>query len=71
MIGMKEWMKLTHLCVFHSVSNRAREKHSSISTTAQDAFNSFFLSRARDCTTSTLHDLTDFYVERATAHTLK
>ncbi len=42
-IGMKEWMKLSHLCVFHSISNRAREKHSIISTTAQEAFNSFFL----------------------------
>ncbi len=28
---------------------------------------SFLLSRARDFTTFTLHDLTDFYVERATA----
>ncbi len=27
----------------------------------------FFLSQARDFTTFTLHDLTDFYVERATA----
>ncbi len=31
----------------------------------------FFLSRARDCTTFTLHDLTDFYVERVTAHRIK
>ncbi len=44
MIGMKEWMKLTHLSVFHSVSNRAHEKRSrnSISSPAQDAFNTFF-----------------------------
>ncbi len=32
---------------------------------ARYAFNSFFLSRARDFTTFTLHDLTDFYIERA------
>ncbi len=43
-IGMKEWMKLTHLSVFHSISNRAHEKRSrnSISSPAQDAFNTFF-----------------------------
>ncbi len=43
-IGMKEWMKLTHLSVFHSISNRAHEKRSrnSISSAAQDAFNTFF-----------------------------
>ncbi len=34
---------------------------------ARRVFNTFFLSRARDFTTFTLHDVTDFYVERATA----
>ncbi len=38
----------------------------SVSSAARYAFNSFFLSRARDFTTFTLHDLTDLYVERAT-----
>ncbi len=66
----------THLSVFHSVPNCAHGKRSrnSISSTARHAFNfqlRFFLSRARDCTTFTLHDLTDFYVERVTAHHIK
>ncbi len=72
MIGMKEWMKLTHLSVFHSVSNRAHGKRSrnSVSSAARYAFNSFFLSQASNCTTSTLHEFTNFYVERVTAHKL-
>ncbi len=68
-----ERMNETHLSVFHSVSNRACGKHSrnSVSSAARYAFNSLFKSRARDFTTFTLHDLTDFYVERATAHHIK
>ncbi len=31
----------------------------------------FFFSQTRDCKTFTLHDLTDFYVERVTAHRIK
>ncbi len=31
----------------------------------------FFFSRARDCTMFTLHSLTDFYVERVTAHRIQ
>ncbi len=40
----------THLSVFHSVSNHARGKRSrnSVSSAARYAFNSLFLSRARD-----------------------
>ncbi len=60
----------THLSVFHSTLNHAQGKRSrnSISSEARYAFNSFFFSsRARDFTTFTLHYLTDFYVERATA----
>ncbi len=34
-------------------------------------FQLFFLSRARDCTTFTVHHLTDFYIERMTAHRIK
>ncbi len=30
-----------------------------------------FFSQTRDCTTFTLHDLTDFYIERVTAHHIK
>ncbi len=57
------WMKRICLCFFPSrneLTERARE------TAARYTFNSFFLSRARDFTTFTLHDLTDFYIERAT-----
>ncbi len=31
----------------------------------------FFFSQTRDCTTFMLHDLTDYYVERVTAHRIK
>ncbi len=55
-------MNETHLSMFHSVSNRSRN---SVSSVARYLF--VFLFRARDFTTFTLHDLTDFYVERATA----
>ncbi len=66
------WMKCIwpYLNAFHSVSNRAHGKRlrNSVSYTARYALNSFFfLSRARDFMTITLHDLNDFYVERATA----
>ncbi len=64
-----------YLSVFHSVSNRAHGMHSrnSVSSAARYTFNSFFffLSQTRDCTTFTLHDLTDFYIERVTAHRIK
>ncbi len=65
-------MDETHLSVFHSALNRAHGTHSrnSISSICfQLVF--FFLSHARDCTTFTLHDLTDVYVERVTAHRIK
>ncbi len=59
-------MNETHLSVFYTVSNRACRKRStnSVSSAARYAFNSLFYSRARDFTTFTLHDLTDFYIER-------
>ncbi len=59
-------MDAMHLSVFHSVSQKAL-----ISSAAPYAFNSFFFSRARDCTIFTLHSLTDFYIERVTAHRIK
>ncbi len=59
--GGYERMNETHLSVFHSISNCAR-----VSSAVRNAFHPF-LSRARDFTTFTLHDLTIFYVERATA----
>ncbi len=53
--GVVERMDETHLSVFHSVSNRAHGKRSrnSISSASRYAFNSFFLVRARNCTTFT------------------
>ncbi len=66
-VGMKEWMKRVCLCFTPSrlaLTGRARETVS----LPQLAFNSFcFLVSARDCTTFTLHDLADFYVESVTA----
>ncbi len=48
-----------------SRSRKALEKR--VSSVARYAFNSFFLSRARDFMTFTLHDLAVFFiVERAT-----
>ncbi len=65
-------MDETHLSVFHSVSNRARGKRSRNSISSAAHINSlFFLVRARDWTTFTLHDLADFYVESVTAHHIK
>ncbi len=67
-------MDETYLSVFHSVSNRAHGKRSRNSLFhGSYAFNSFFFffSQTGDCTTFTLHDLTDFYVERVTAHRIK
>ncbi len=65
--GMKEWRKRIIPCFTPSriaLTDSARE------TVSLPHF-LFFLSHARDCTTFTLHDLTDFYVERVTAHHIK
>ncbi len=57
-------MNETHLSVFHSVSNRARGKHSrNLPRLAMLSTHFFSLEQE----TSSLHDLTDYYVERATA----
>ncbi len=64
--GMKEWRKRICPCFTPSriaLTDSARE------TVSLPQF--FFLSHARDYTTFTLHDLTDFYVERVTAHHIK
>ncbi len=65
------WMKWTWLFC-HSVSNRdhgKRSRNSLFRGTLSPRF--FFFPQTRDCTTFTLHDLTDFYVERVTAHHIK
>ncbi len=59
-------MNEPHFSVFHSVSNRKRSRNVSFPRLAMLSTR-FFMSRARDITTFTLHDLTDFYVEMATA----
>ncbi len=62
-VGMKEWMQRICLSFTPSrIAESARLFHGSI------RFQLIFFSRARDRTTFTLHDLTDFYVERVTAH---
>ncbi len=68
-----EWMKRICPC-FTSVSNHAHGKRSRNSLPWLVRFQlgfSFFLFQTRDCTTFSLHDLTDFYVERVTAHRIK
>ncbi len=62
----RERMDETHLSVFHSVSNRAH----SLPRAAWYPFNCFFFFSNKRLT-FTLHDLTDFYVERVTAHRIK
>ncbi len=58
--GMDE----THLSMFHSVSNRARETVSLCGTLSTH----FFFLKQEDCTTFTLQD---FYIESVTAHRIK
>ncbi len=45
---------------FRVVMNETHLTRNSVSSAACYAFNSLYLSRARDFTTFTLHDLTDF-----------
>ncbi len=68
----KEWMKIIFPCFTPSriaLTESARETVFRGSVRFQLVF--FFFSQTRDCTTFTLHDLTDFYVERVTAHHIK
>ncbi len=60
---------MKHICPHFSQSRIAlmESARETVSSVARYAFNSLFYSRARDFTTFTLYDLTDFYVERATA----
>ncbi len=63
------WKNGCNACVSLRLESRSRK--ALISSMAPYTFNSFFFSRARDCTIFTLHSLTDFYVERVTAHRIK
>ncbi len=59
-----------HLSVFHSVSNRAHGKRSrNCLFSGSVRFQLFFF--FWHCMTFTLHDLTNFYVERVTVHRIK
>ncbi len=51
-----------------ALTESARE---TVSSAAHTLSTRFFFSQTRDCTTFTLHDLPDFYVERVTAHRIK
>ncbi len=67
------WMKRICPCFTPSrieLTESARETVSSVARMLSTCFFVFF-SQTRDCTTFTLHDLTDFYVERVTAHRIK
>ncbi len=62
-------MDAMYLSVFHSISNRIRGKRSSLPRLR--ILSTYFFFGARDCTIFTLYSLTDFYVERVTAHRIK
>ncbi len=68
------WLRWKNGCnAFVCVSlrlNRARGKRSSLPR-LHILSTGFCVSWARDCTIFTLHSLTDFYVERVTAHRIK
>ncbi len=67
---IKEWMKLICPCFTQSQIALTESARETLSLPGL-AFNSVFLSPARDCMTFTLHDLTDYYVESVTAHHIK
>ncbi len=65
-LWMNEWNAFVRVSLRpESCSRKALENHCLFHGLL--CFQPIFLSRARDFTTFTLHDLTDFYVERATA----
>ncbi len=66
--AMNEWMK--GICLCFTPSRIALAEGTRETVRFQLVF--FCLEPlSRDCTTFTLHDLTDFYVERVTAHRIK
>ncbi len=71
MCGWDERMDATNVSTSVSLHLESRLRKAIISSSAPSAFNKFFFSQARECTTFPLHDLTDFYVERVTAHHIK
>ncbi len=63
-------MDETHLSVFHSISNRARERRSRNSISSRYAFNSFFFFFFSNKRLYDIH-VTRFYIESVTAHRIK
>ncbi len=65
------WLRWKNGCnAFVCVSLRL-ESRSRKALISSVRFQLILFSRARDCTIFTLHNLTDFYVERVTAHHIK
>ncbi len=60
--GCNAFVCFTLVSLFSLSHLESLSRKALICSAAPYTFNSFF-SRARDCTTFTLHDLTDFYVE--------
>ncbi len=71
---VKEWMKRICPCFTPSRIALAESARETIIFPRLGKLSTrffFFKVRARDCTTFTLHDLADFYVESVTAHRIK
>ncbi len=71
--GVKEWMKRICPCFTQSRIALTESARETVSSAARYTFIPlfFFSPQTRDCTTFTLHDLTDFCVETVTAHRIK
>ncbi len=64
---------MKRICPCFTPSRIALAEGARETVSLRGTFNSFFFvfSQTRDCTTFTLHYLTDFYVDRVTAHRIK
>ncbi len=67
-VEMKEWMQRICLCFTLSRIELTESAHLSCCSVR---FQLFFITRARDFTIFTLHNLNIFYIERVTAHRIK
>ncbi len=71
---MKEWMKRICPCFTPSRIALMESTRETVSLSWLGTLSTrflFFFVRARDCSTFTLHDLADFYVESVTVHCIK
>ncbi len=62
---------MKRICPCFHLESRSRKELEKQSLPWLVHFQLVFFSQTRDCMTFTLHDLTDFYVERVTAHRIK